>query len=180
MKFINATILNRLLVCLGLLFLSAYFPIKALALSNDPQQHFTSASTSNWAISSCGLGTYTLSLNNTLPDTVVSGESAQNGIVDTASTYTGSCAVTVTYTDPSPSTGGTQNYIKVDVYTKTVGRAFAISATDGATTVTASAGSQNILTACASAPASQTNTNPGNSWETIFLNTSSLGNITQV
>ena len=116
MKFINKTILNRLPVFLGLFLLSVYLPTKALALSNDPQQHFTSTgagSLSSWnsgTVGSCASGIYALSLNGTLSDPYP-GESAQNAIVDTSSSYAGSCAVTVTYTDPSPGTGGTQNFI---------------------------------------------------------------------
>jgi hypothetical protein len=174
--------LNPLLLLSISLFLLTLFPSKALSLSNTPgdvaQQHFSAAiNSSNWNVTNCATNTYTIATNNTFPDTAP-GESAQNGIVDTTTGDVGACAVTITYTDVSPA--GTQNFIKLDVYTRSVGRQFAISATDGTLTASQTAGQKDILQNCfLSSPVSVTTTT-ANTWQTLFLDTSSLGVITQI
>ncbi|HTA75713.1 MAG TPA: hypothetical protein VK791_01000 [bacterium] len=173
---------NFCVFLLVLMFLLIFFPLRVLALSADPQQHFTSGSLSNWAIGSCN-GDYTIALNNPAPAGLgpadpFPGESAQNAVVDSGTTAL-SCPVTITYTDQTPT--GTQNYIKIDVYTKSVARSFLIYATDGSAAVSQTAGSSDVLQNCSlSSPVSQSTTAPAGTWETLFLDTHTLGPITEV
>ena len=181
MNFINTTTLNRLLVFLGLLFLSAYFPIKALALSADSQQHFTLASTSQWVVTSGG-NAYALHLGSTNVDP--NDVSAQNaGLWAALPATTG---VTVTYTDPAPA--NPQNFIEIDINTTTLAQNIEIIATDvNNISVTATYGSQDIILSCqATSPATQNNTQtfaettPQQPWNIAFINVSALAAVKSV
>jgi len=180
MKFTYKVNSYRFIILLGFLFLSVFFPLKSFALSNDSEQHFTPANppTSNWShwvVTSGGNG-YTLHPSSAAPTDSPPDPSAQY-----ASLYSGlptNTGVTVTYTDPAPA--NPQNILKIDLNTTSLNQSIEIIATDGTNTVTALAGSNDIIQTCqSSAPVSQ-NATDTNTWETAFIDVSSLGAITSV
>jgi hypothetical protein len=182
MKFINTTILNRLLVVLGLLFLSAYFPIKALALSNTAsdvtQQHFSAAISSNWTVTS-GSGTYNLHWQSNNTTQVDSNDVSPN---QKAALYSAggvlNDAITVTYADQFPAIP--QTFLKIDIFTKGEDQNVEIIATGSGGTTVALAGSNDIVPTCQTlSPAPQSTTDAG-LWETAFVNVSTLGVISSV
>lgn len=151
-----------------------------MALSNVAaavaQQHFSAAlNAAYWNVGS-GLNGYNLHLGSLAGNVDPNDVSAQYG--ELYSTTDCSCPVTVTYTDPAPA--NPQNFIKFDIYTNSEPREVEIIATDGTNTVTAAAGSDDIMPNCyAAAPVSQGETD-ADTWETAFMDVSTLGAITSV
>lgn len=179
MKFSNKTVLNRSLVFLGLLFLSAYFPVKALALSADPAQHFDTSCAGSYSISSSAGTGWTIGSNGGATTVYAIQDATGDGISDsndcssnllglincTTSNPTIANAVTITYTDPTPSAATT--FIKLDINDQFGNRSFqmAVSATNGDyATITSNDVMQNCYTGT---PSLSGNTAVG--WNTLFI-----------
>ncbi len=179
MKFNNTTTLNRLLVFLGLLFLSVYFPIKALALSPDPAQHFDTTCAGSYSISSSAGTGWTISSNGGAATVYAIQNAAGDGISDsndcspallslincTTNNPTSANSVTITYTDPTPSAATT--YIKLDLNDQFGNRSFqmAVSAVSGDyATIASSDILQNCYTGSPIISGSS-----GIGWNTLFI-----------
>jgi hypothetical protein len=189
MKFFNKTNLNRLLVFLGLLFLYAYFPVKALALSGEASEHFSTTCPGttwslgagpNWVASSTN-GNYVLvngngNATNDTHDTCNPGNPGTTySVFYCSGTPSGSDSITITYTDPTPSAPTT--YIKFDLYDSSSGNnSFSIIVTD-VNGHTASSISDDIMPNCyTSSPVTTGNSSPG--WQTGYVQVLGAGAVT--
>src|SRR5581483_910388 len=145
----------------------------SFALTGEPQEWFGSGVTTvtNWTASSSGGFTATLSQGVSPPadpyDLNPSGPKYY-GKISMASDC-GSCNVTLTYTDPTPSNPTT--FIQMDFYNSFNTFSPALIVSDGS--ISATVTSNDILD-CTQSPPQQTTTNPGD-WTTIYIDLTGLG-----
>src|SRR5581483_11284671 len=147
----------------------------SFALTGEPQEWFGSGVTTltNWTASSSGGFTATLSQGVSPPadpyDLNPSGPKYY-GKISMASDC-GSCNVTLTYTDPTPSNPTT--FIQMDFYNSFNTFSPALIVSDGS--ISATVTSNDILD-CTQSPPQQTTTNPGD-WTTIYIDNLKGSNI---
>ena len=157
---------------------------KVWALSNASQQSFavvtagpvTSPDSTNWSLASSPGSTYTLNASVTNASVTFDPFDAiypqDYAYIQASGAYPGA-ALTLTYTDPSP-TAPSAKYVQVDVFTTSaVGKHFTLLVTDtNSNTAVTSTG--DILTGCLSPPATITGSSSPHNWSTVFIDISSL------